>query len=146
MWHFCGTRTSIEVLLSKGLIKELATHLEVKESVKKELLKSVAVEKVDELMSDDVAESLIEEDNVKRRIQGKKDIINVDTLSMNFNDGDLVNLEALIEKKLVSSNTKYVKVLARGTLDKKLNVDLHDYSIQAVKMILLTGGTVKKIQ
>ncbi len=135
-----------EVLLSKGLIKELATHLEVKESVKQELLKSVAVEKVDELMSDETAESLIEEDNVTRRIQGKKDIINVDTLSMNFKDGDLVNLEALIEKKLVSSNTKYVKVLARGTLDKKLNVDLHDYSIQAVKMILLTGGTVKKIQ
>ena len=63
----------------------------------------------------------------------------------NFNDGDLVNLEALIAKKLVPAKTEYVKVLARGVLDKKLNVDLHDYSIQAVKMILLTGGTVKKI-
>ena len=135
-----------EVLLQKGLIKELAKHLEVKEDVKKELLKSVAVEKVDELMSDDTAEALIEEDTVNKRIQGKKEIINVDTLSANFKDGDVVNLEALIEKKLVSSKTVYVKVLARGVLDKKLNVDLHDYSIQAVKMILLTGGSVKKIQ
>ena len=135
-----------EVLLQKGLIKELAKHLEVKEEVKKELLKSVAVEKVDELMSDDTAEALIEEDTVNKRIQGKKEIINVDTLSANFKDGDVVNLETLIEKKLVSSKTVYVKVLARGVLDKKLNVDLHDYSIQAVKMILLTGGSVKKIQ
>lgn len=135
-----------EVLLQKGLIKELAKHLEVKEEVKKELLKSVAVEKVDELMSDDTAEALIEEDTVNKRIQGKKEIINIDTLAANFKDGDVVNLEALIEKKLVSSKTVYVKVLARGVLDKKLNVDLHDYSIQAVKMILLTGGTVKKIQ
>lgn len=134
-----------EVLLHKGLIKELATHLEVNKEVKKELLKSVAVEKVDELMSDDTAESLIEDDIVVHQKIGKREIINVDTLSTNFKDGDLVNLEALIEKKLVPSKTEYVKVLARGVLDKKLNVDLHDYSIQAVKMILLTGGTVKKI-
>ena len=125
-----------EVLLHKGLIKELATHLEVDKEVKKELLKSVAVERVDELMSDDI---------VVHQKSGKREIINVDTLSANFKDGDLVNLEALIEKKLVPSKTEYVKVLARGVLDKKLNVDLHDYSIQAVKMILLTGGTVKKI-
>lgn len=134
-----------EVLLHKGLIKELATHLEVDKEVKKELLKSVAVERVDELMSDDTAESLIEDDIVVHQKIGKREIINVDTLSKNFKDGDLVNLEALIEKKLVPSKTEYVKVLARGVLDKKLNVDLHDYSIQAVKMILLTGGTVKKI-
>ena len=134
-----------EVLLHKGLIKELATHLEVDKEVKKELLKSVAVEKVDELMSDDTAESLIEDDIVVHQKIGKREIINVDTLSNNFIDGDLVNLEALIAKKLVPAKTEYVKVLARGVLDKKLNVDLHDYSIQAVKMILLTGGTVKKI-
>lgn len=136
---------STEVLLQKGLIKEHATHLEVDKEVKKELLKSVAVERVDELMSDDTAESLIEDDIVVHQKIGKREIINVDTLSKNFKDGDLVNLEALIEKKLVPSKTEYVKVLARGVLDKKLNVDLHDYSIQAVKMILLTGGTVKKI-
>ena len=32
-----------------------------------------------------------------------------------------------------------------GTLDKKLHVELQDYSIEAVKMIIATGGTVKKV-
>ena len=76
---------------------------------------------------------------------GKKGIVNVDVLSANFNYGDTVTIERLKEKKIISSSVGQVKLLARGVLDKKLHVELQDYSIEAVKMILATGGTVKKV-
>ena len=50
------------------------------------------------------------------------------------------------EKKIISKNIGHVKVLARGSLDKKLNIELQDYSLQAVKMIALLGGQVKIIK
>ena len=53
-------------------------------------------------------------------------------------------LETMIEKGLVSKKTTSVKILARGKLDKPLTVIADVYSIQAVKMILLTGGRVIK--
>ena len=132
-----------EALLEKGLVKELKTKVNTK---KEEPLHSVEASTVDRLMSDEKAESSIEEDALHSRREGKKDIINIDTLSENFNDGDTVDLDALIAKKLVSPNTGYVKVLARGVLTKKLTVELDDFSLQAVKMIVLMGGRAKKVK
>ena len=131
-----------KVLLGKGLIKEVKTKV----SSKEEHLHSISVAKADELMSDEKAESAIEEDIIHHHREGKKEIINIDTLSQNYNDGDTVDLDSLIEKKLVPAKTGYVKVLARGVLDKRLIVDLDDFSLQAVKMIVLLGGHAKKIK
>ena len=129
-----------EALLKKGLIKEVKTKVN-KPVIEHE---SISVEEADKKMSDAVAEAAIKEDTSSKRHVGKKAIVNIDTIGEVFNDNDEITLEALIVKKLVPSNTGYVKVLARGSLNKKLHVDLQDYSIQAVKMILLEGGTVKK--
>ena len=95
-------------------------------------------------MSDEDAEVMIEEDKSSRKHEGKKAVVNIDELEANFNDGDKVTLESLIEKGLVAKDVGRVKLLARGQLDKKLDVDLQDYSLQAVKMILLVGGKVQK--
>ena len=130
-----------KVLLEKGLIKEVKTK--VNQPVE-EHHESISVEEADQRMSDDIAESKIEEDKTSKKHEGKKGIINIDTIGEHFSDGEVVDLEALWAKKLVPSSVGYVKVLARGTLNKRLNVNLQDYSIQAVKMILLKGGTVKK--
>ncbi len=100
---------------------------------------SISVSKADETMSDEVVEYAIEMDTVHHQ-SGSKEVINIDTLSQNFNDVDTVDLEALKKKKLVSSKCGYVKVLARGTLD------LDDYSIQAIKMIVLMDGHTEKIK
>ena len=132
---------SIEVLLSKGLVKENKTLIDNREHIHK-----VSVEEADNMMSDEDAKASIEIDTVTKKHEGSKEIINIDTLSENYNDGDTVTLESLIEKKLVPSKTGYVKVLARGVLDKQLIVDLNDYSLQAVKMIVLLGGHAKKIK
>ena len=97
------------------------------------------------MIDDEVAASYIEVDNNAVSHVGKKDIVNVDTLSENFNDGDTITIDALKEKKLVPAKSKQVKLLARGTLDKKLFIELQDYSIEAVKMVIATGGTVKRV-
>ena len=132
-----------EALLEKGLIKELKTKVTPN---KEEAIQSISVEKADELMSDEKAQASIQIDTLHKRRIGTKEIINIDVLSNNFNDGDEVTVEALIEKKLLPSKTGSVKLLARGTLDKKLIVCLNDYSLQAVKMIALLGGKVKKVK
>lgn len=137
-------KESTKVLLAKGLIKETKTKLVDKKV--EEHYASISVTQADEVMSDEKAEALIEEDVVSKKREGKKEVVNIDTLSQNYNDGDVVTLDSLIEKKLVSPKAGYVKVLARGVLDKKLTVDLHDYSLQAVKMIVLMGGHAKKIK
>ncbi len=135
-------------LLAKGLIKEVKTKIKGNEEAltAHEHFDSISVSRADETMSDEAAEHAIEMDTVHHHQSGSKEVINIDTLSQNFNDGDIVDLEALKKKKLVSSKCGYVKVLARGTLDKRLIVDLDDYSIQAVKMIVLMDGHAKKIK
>ena len=134
-----------KILLAKGLIKEVKTKVSSKEELPHHH-SSITVEEADKEMSDDKAETLIELDTAHHHQKGSKEIINIDTLSNNYNDGDVVDLESLKAKKLVPGKTGYVKVLARGVLDKKLIVDLDDFSLQAVKMIVLMGGHAKKIK
>ena len=104
----------------------------------------VSANEVNDLISDEAAEAAIEEEYTGRAT-GKKEIVNVDSLSVNFNAGDTVTLQALKEKGLVPKNAAQVKLLAHGTLDKVLHVELQDYSLDAVKMVLATGGTVKHV-
>ena len=44
----------------------------------------------------------------------------------------------------VNNKATYIKVLARGSLDKPLDVEADDFSPAAIKMIVLTGGTVSR--
>ena len=93
-------------------------------------------------MNDEVAEILIEKaEEVSDR--AKVGIVNIDMLSRTFKDGETVTLEE-IKKRVKGFDKKvtYLKVLARGVLDKKLTVKADAFSLQAAKMILLTGGKV----
>ena len=49
-----------------------------------------------------------------------KTIINVDTLSEHYANGEHVNLETMKQKGLIPKKTDFVKVLGRGMLDKHL--------------------------
>ena len=137
-------KESTKALLAKGLIKELKSKVQDKKVAKK--YESISVAKADEVMSDEKAEASIEEVEVNKHKEGTKEIINIDTLSEHYNNNDEVTLESLIEKKLVPSKTGHIKVLARGVLDKTLHVVANEYSLQAVKMIILVGGSVKKVK
>lgn len=76
----------------------------------------------------------------------RKGIINIDTISDAFENGDVVTLDALKAKHLVPKNIHFVKVLARGTLDKSITVKAHDFSMDAVKMIVMADGNVVKLK
>ncbi|MBO5578786.1 MAG: uL15 family ribosomal protein [Bacilli bacterium] len=137
-------KESTKALLDKGLIKEVKSKIHDKKVI--EHYESITVSKADEVMSDEKAESYIEEVKANKHKEGSKAIINIDTLSEHYNNGDEVTLDSLIEKGLVPSKVGHIKVLARGELDKKLHVAANEYSLQAIKMIVLVGGTVKKIK
>ncbi|MBE5763170.1 MAG: hypothetical protein E7338_02985 [Clostridiales bacterium] len=108
-------------------------------------VKKVTVAEAINMIEDDVAKSAIIVESTGEKAIGKKSIVNIDILSNNFKNGDVVNIDALKAKKLIPNKVGYVKLLARGSLDKKLHVELQDYSIEAVKMVIATGGTVKKV-
>jgi len=68
-------------------------------------------------------------------------VINVDKLDQ-FEDGATVDLQAVLDRGLVSLNTPNFKVLGNGELSKKLTVKAHKFSKSAVAKIEAKGGTV----
>ena len=96
-------------------------------------------------MSDVEAAHFIHEKETFVSDRTNRGIVNVRQLSRYFVDDEVVTLEGMkvripgFDKKLT-----YVKVLADGILDKPLKVYADDFSIEAAKMILLTGGRVVK--
>lgn len=71
-------------------------------------------------------------------------IVNLTQLNM-FNDGDVVTPEVLLEKKIIGKLQSGVKVLANGTLEKKLTVKANHFSKQALELIQQAGGTAEVI-
>lgn len=105
-------------------------------------------DELDEISASDVG-SYMADDRAKLRVQEgnevsdrtRSGIVNVDTLGKFFNEGEKVTVAEI--KRRVSyfpKNVTYIKVLARGKLDKPLIVVADDFSLEAVKMIVLTGG------
>ena len=107
---------------------------------------SVDVERADSLITDSLAKNLLKKDNDVILTDGyAKEIVNVDTLSEVFESGERIDVNSLKEKGLISEDTLYIKVLARGSVDKALTVYANDFSLTAVKMIALTGGEAIKV-
>ncbi len=113
-----------------------------------EILSEVRAEDVAEAISDEEANVLVEEKAVEpesRQERPKKKkfgIVNVNSLSEHYSSGEKVTLESLKRKDLIAPSTTFYKVLADGRLDKPLIVEADDFSMEAVKMIVLTGGRV----
>ena len=109
------------------------------------IVHEVSVEDVDKMMSDYTAEHILEESDKVGGL-GKLGIINVGVLHNEFEDGDTVNLEILKEKDMIADSIGRLKVLASGSLDKALTVEADAFSVQAIKMITLTGGHAVKLR
>ncbi len=109
-----------------------------------EIVDEVSAETVDELMTDIVAEHHLETSEEVGGV-GKMGIINVGQISVTYERGDVVDLADLQSKGLVDDNIGRLKVLASGTLDKALSIKADAFSVQAIKMITLTGGHAIKI-
>ena len=67
--------------------------------------------------------------------------VNRDALNKRFNDGDVVNAEALVACGLISSlGDDGVKVLGNGTITKKLTVSAAQFTASAKEKIEAAGG------
>jgi len=71
-------------------------------------------------------------------------VVNLETLNR-FDENTEVTPELLIEECVVSNEKSGIKVLANGTLDKKLNVKAHKFSNAAVEAIEAAGGKAEVI-
>lgn len=71
-------------------------------------------------------------------------IVNLDALNV-FEDGAVVTVETLIEKRIVRKQLDGIKVLGQGSLDKKLTVKAHAFSKSAIEAIEKSGGKAEVI-
>ncbi|MBQ8409087.1 MAG: uL15 family ribosomal protein [Clostridia bacterium] len=108
-----------------------------------QLLDSVTVEQANNLISDEDAFHCEETNIVNSEVYTgwRKASVNIDVISAAFSEGEVVTLNTLKEKKLISQKVGHVKILGRGCLDKPLTVIAQNFSASAIKMIALTGGT-----
>ncbi len=116
------------------------------EEEKIEIDLSVDAARADSLITDDLAKDLVRREGVKIYTSGnKRGIINVDTLSRNFESGETIDVNKLKKMSLIPYDTAYIKILARGMIDKPLRVYANDFSLAAVKMLALTGGEAIRV-
>ena len=69
--------------------------------------------------------------------------VNVSRLDSYFEDGDVVDNESLVAKGIIKSEAVPVKVLASGSLSKKLTVRVDKVSAAAKNKIEAAGGKVE---
>ena len=105
-----------------------------------EFVEHIDAEEADAMISDSLAMKTANYESGAGH--GQQGIINIGVLDDNFNAHDVITLSVLKEKGLISSKVGRMKVLADGMLNKPLTIKSESYSIQAIKMIELTGGTV----
>ena len=70
-------------------------------------------------------------------------IVNVDVLNR-FEDGDTVDMAALVAKKIVRRELDGLKVLGGGNLTKKLTVKATVFSASAKEKIEAAGGKIEE--
>ena len=72
-------------------------------------------------------------------------VVNLAALAKHFDADAVVDPAALVQARLARKADVKVKILAKGKLDKKLNVKAHSFSQAAREAIEAQGGTVEVI-
>ena len=133
-----------EPLIERNLIKVLTEEDAQSGTMfpSAEIRQEIKVAEAQALIEDEVAATFVEE-SIRISDRTHTSIINIDTLSKYFENGEKVTLEE-IKSRVPNFDKKatFVKVLARGELNKRLFVEADDFSLDAVKMIVITGGKV----
>ena len=68
--------------------------------------------------------------------------INLAVLDKYFGEGEVVSLKSLVKKNLIPKGNKNIKILASGTISKKLVIRINDLSVKAKEAIIKAGGEV----
>lgn len=72
-------------------------------------------------------------------------VVNVGDLNDHFNDGDVVDREALRKCRLANGPCDGIRILGKGTLLKKLTIKANHFSASARQQIEGKGGTCEVI-
>ncbi|AEV29929.1 ribosomal protein L15, bacterial/organelle [Sphaerochaeta pleomorpha str. Grapes] len=70
-------------------------------------------------------------------------IVSLDVLSANFEDGDVITLDVLKDAGLVKGFNVQVKILSNGELSKKVIIDGLKVSASAIEKITAAGGEIR---
>ena len=136
-------RKEIELEVRENVIVEPAPApvvIAVQPEAMPDIVDQIKADEADALISDSLA---MKQANYESGAgHGKQGIINIGLLSDKFSENDVITLGVLKTKGLVPKNVGRMKILADGVLSKPLTIKAESYSIQAIKMIELTGGTV----
>ncbi|MCM1306944.1 MAG: uL15 family ribosomal protein [Bacteroides sp.] len=92
------------------------------------------------VLSDEIAEKCVETKNVDFIDDSVIETVKLDDIDANFQDGNRVTLEKLRKLGLVSDNCTGYTVTADKRLTKPLIIVANDFTLPAVKLIVLTGG------
>jgi ribosomal protein L18E len=107
----------------------------------------IDMEKADSLITDALAKDLLKRADAPIRTGGcERAVVNVDTLSEYFYPGERVDINILKRRGIIPDSVSFIKVLARGRVDKPLSVYANEFTPGAVKMIVLSGGEAVKAQ
>ncbi len=79
------------------------------------------------------------------RFATEYELIKISDLDRLFTDGAVVDKAVLIEKKIIPTRTRFVKVLGNGKLSKKLDVRLDAFTKSAMEQITKHGGKAEVI-
>lgn len=71
-------------------------------------------------------------------------IVNLERLNI-FKDGDIITPQRLIDEGIVKKIGDGVKILAKGSLNKKLTIKANKFSQKAVEEIESAGGKIEVI-
>lgn len=70
-------------------------------------------------------------------------IVNLARIDKVFSEGEVVNPESLLQKRLIRKKNMPIKVLGKGSLSKALSVKVHAVSQKAKSLIESAGGKVE---
>lgn len=97
-------------------------------------------EEADALISDDLA--LLTAKSERGAGQGPRATVNIGDIDKIFEANSIVTIDALKKYGLIPKKAGRIKILADGFLHKSFIVKAESFSVQAIKMIELMGGTV----
>ncbi|MBR2466751.1 MAG: uL15 family ribosomal protein [Clostridia bacterium] len=136
-------RKTEEETVVEQLVEEVPEEPEMEEEEPEsmpETVDHISAEEADAMISDSLAlGSVIYESGAGH---GKQGIVNIGDINDAFDAGAVVTVSDLKNKNLIPKATGRVKILAHGLLEKPITVKAESYSVQAIKMIELTGGKV----
>ena len=73
-------------------------------------------------------------------------LVNLNVLDANFEAGDVVDFDALRNKKLLAKSDTIIKILANGEITKALTVKAAKFSAAAAAKIQAAGGKIEIVE